>query len=163
MGDVPARGAQWLRLAIVWGARIVAAAVFVVAAVPKIDDLVGFADDIRNYQVFPEWSLYFIAAIVPMVELVGALAFVSGRARLVRAGGLVLGSLTVAFIALIASVIVRGIDLQCGCFGKQAAADAIGWPTLVRDVALLAAIVVGMVARVPPRHAVSDHDRPPAQ
>ena len=152
-----------LRLAIVWGARITAAAVFVYAAVPKIDDLVGFADDIRNYQVFPEWSLYFIAAIVPMVELVAAVAFVSGRERLVRAGGLVLGLLTIAFIALIASVIVRGIDLQCGCFGKQTAADAIGWPTLVRDVALLVAIVVGMVARVPPRNAVPDHDRPPAQ
>lgn len=149
----------WLRFAIVWSARVAVAVVFVVAAVPKIDDLVGFADDIRNYQVFPDWSLYFIAATVPMMEMAGALALVSGRARLVNAGGVVLGVLTVAFIALISSVIWRGIDLQCGCFGKQAAADAVGWPTLVRDVALLAAIVVGMVGRVPPRHAVSDHDR----
>lgn len=152
----------WLRFAIVWSARISVAAVFVVAAVPKIDDLVAFADDIRNYQVFPDGSLYFIAAIVPMIEMAGALALVSGRERLVKAGGLVLGVLTVAFIVLIASVIHRGIDLQCGCFGKQAAADAVGWPTLVRDVALLAGIVVGMVGRVPPRHAVSDHDRSPA-
>jgi uncharacterized membrane protein YphA (DoxX/SURF4 family) len=158
--------ASWLRWFggfAVWAARIAVAVVFVVAAVPKIDDLVGFADDIRNYQVFPEWSLYFIAAIVPMVELVGAAALVSGRARLVWAGGTVLVLLTTAFIALIASVIVRGIDLQCGCFGKQAAADAVGWPTLVRDVALLAGILVGMVGRVPPRNAVPDHDRSSAE
>jgi len=135
----------WLRLAVVWAARLVVAGVFVIAAVPKIDELVGFAADIRNYQVFPEWSLHGIAAIVPMLELAGALALLGGRERLVRAGALLLGVLTVAFIGLIASVIVRGIDLECGCFGKQAAADAVGWPTLVRDVALLAGIAVAML------------------
>jgi putative oxidoreductase len=135
----------WLRLALVWSARIVVAGVFGVAATPKIDDLVGFAADIRNYQVFPEWSLYVIAATVPMIELVAALALVSGRERMSRAGAIVLAGLTVAFIGLIASVIVRGIDLQCGCFGKQEAADAVGWPTLVRDVALLGGIAVAML------------------
>ncbi len=125
-----------------WAVRIGVATVFVVAAVPKAGDLLSFAADIRNYQVFPERSLHVIAAIVPMLELVGAAALLSGHPRWVRAGGLLLGVLTVAFIALIASVIVRGIDLQCGCFGKQAAADAVGWPTLWRDVALLVAIAV---------------------
>jgi putative oxidoreductase len=147
----------WLRFAVVWAARIVVAGVFGVAATPKIDDLVGFAADIRNYQVFPEWSLHLIAATVPMIELLAALALVSGRERMSRAGAIVLGGLTVAFIGLIASVIVRGIDLQCGCFGKQEAADAVGWPTLVRDVALLAGIAVAMLRpRVPadaPAHA----------
>ena len=98
----------WSRLAIVWAARLGAAATFVVAAVPKADDLVGFAEDIRNYQAFPDWSLYAIAAIVPMLELVGAAALLSTRERWVRAGGVVLGGLTLAFIALIASVIGRG-------------------------------------------------------
>jgi uncharacterized membrane protein YphA (DoxX/SURF4 family) len=131
-----------VRIASVWAARIVVAVTFVVAAVPKIDDLVGFAADIRAYQVFPVWSTHVLAAFVPMLELVGAAAIVSGRDRWVRAGGVVLGALTVAFIALIGSVIARGIDLDCGCFGKQAEAEAVGWPTLWRDVALLGAIAV---------------------
>jgi uncharacterized membrane protein YphA (DoxX/SURF4 family) len=128
--------------AIVWVARLVVAITFVVAAIPKTGDLLGFAEDIRAYQVFPVWSTHMLAALVPMVELVGAAAVVSGRDRWVRAGSVVLGVLTVAFIALIASVIVRGIDLECGCFGKQAEAEAVGWPTLWRDVALLVAIGV---------------------
>jgi len=131
-----------VRLAIVWAARIVVAVTFAVAAIPKIDDMLGFAEDIRAYQVFPVWSSHAIAAIVPMIELVGAAAILSGKDRWVRAGSVVLGVLTVAFIALIASVIARGIDLDCGCFGKQAEAEAVGWPTLWRDVALLAAIGV---------------------
>ncbi|MBK8236274.1 MAG: hypothetical protein IPK74_12005 [Deltaproteobacteria bacterium] len=36
-----------------WAVRIGVAAVFVVAAVPKAGDLLGFVADIRNYQVFP--------------------------------------------------------------------------------------------------------------
>lgn len=140
-----------LRMIVVWGARLVVAGTFTIAAIPKVDDLAGFAQDIRNYQWFPDWSLHGLAAVVPMVELVGAAAVLSGRERWVRAGGLMLGILTVAFVALIGSVIARGIDLDCGCFGKQAEAEAVGWPTLLRDLGLLGAIGVAMfrVRRVP--------------
>jgi len=125
----------------IWAARIAVAITFVVAAVPKAIDLEPFAVDIRNYQVFPEWSLHVLAALVPMIEIVGAAAIVSGRERWVRAGAVVLGALTLAFVALVASVLVRGIDLQCGCFGRDEAAASVGWPTLVRDLLLFAAIV----------------------
>lgn len=135
-----------IRVALVWLARLGAAATFVIAAVPKIADLETFATDIDNYRVFPTWSVNLLAAFVPMLEVVGAAALVSGRQRWVRAGAIVLGGLTVAFIALIASVLVRGIDLQCGCFGHDTQAEAIGWPTLVRDVVLMGAIVVGALA-----------------
>jgi uncharacterized membrane protein YphA (DoxX/SURF4 family) len=134
------RALAWL--AAIWAARLGVAITFVVAAVPKVLALETFAVDIRNYQVFPEWSLYLLAAFVPMLELVGAAAIASGRARWVRAGAVVLGTLTVAFLALVASVMVRGIDLQCGCFGYDAEASSVGVPTLVRDVVLLAAIVI---------------------
>ncbi|MBX7082122.1 MAG: hypothetical protein K1X88_23140 [Nannocystaceae bacterium] len=135
----------------IWAARVGVAAVFVFAAVPKLGDIMTFAADIRNYRVFPEPWLHLLAAVVPMVELVGAAAVVSGRARWVRAGTLLLGLLTVAFIALIASVIARDIDLECGCFGKQAQAELVGWPTLWRDVGLLLAIGLAAVPLPPPR------------
>jgi putative oxidoreductase len=134
----------------IWAARIGVAITFLVAAVPKVIDLEPFAIDIRNYQVFPEWSLHLLAAIVPMVEIVGAVAIASGRERWVRSGAVVLGLLTAAFVALVASVIIRGIDLQCGCFGQDETASAVGVPTLVRDVGLLAAIAIA-ACRVPRR------------
>ncbi len=142
--------ARLLPLAI-WAARVGVAAVFVAAAVPKLGDIMTFVADIRNYRVFPEPSLHVLAAVVPMVELVGAAALVSARPRWVRAGATLLGLLTVAFIALIASVIARDIDLECGCFGKQAEAQLVGWPTLWRDVGLLLAILVAAVPLPTPR------------
>ncbi|MCB9567514.1 MAG: DoxX family membrane protein [Myxococcales bacterium] len=129
-----------LERGVVVGARLLVAAVFVAAAVPKILDPAGFAAAIRNYQAFPYWSWNGLAVGVPMLEVVGALALLSGWKR--QAGALLLGGLTLAFVALITSVIVRGIDIGCGCFGQSEAAESVGWPLLVRDLGLLAAIVV---------------------
>jgi uncharacterized membrane protein YphA (DoxX/SURF4 family) len=127
----------------------VVAAVFIAAAVPKIVDLEGFATDIASYQSFPYWSVNLLAAVVPMIELWGAFALLVGWKR--RGAALALGLLTVGFIALVSSVIVRGIDLQCGCFGHDVQASAVGWPLLLRDVALLAAIAVAAIDVPRPR------------
>lgn len=130
---------------LVWAARIAVAAVFVAAAVPKLVDLPGFAEDLRNYQTFPDPTVHLVAGIVPALEIVGALALLTGVKR--RAGAIVLGLLTVGFIVLLSSVLVRGIDLQCGCFGRDEQAAAVGWPLVARDVGLL--VLVGLAAAAP--------------
>ncbi|MEZ4385545.1 MAG: MauE/DoxX family redox-associated membrane protein [Nannocystaceae bacterium] len=137
-----------LGVLVAWAARLVVAAVFVAAAAPKLVDPAAFAAAIRNYQAFPYWSWNALAALVPTLELVGAVALLTPMRR---SAALLLGGLTLAFIALIASVIVRGIDIGCGCFGDATAAESVGWPLLLRDVALLAAIVAA--ARDPRRRA----------
>src|SRR5690606_33505489 len=112
-------------------------------------DPAKFAQDIANYQAFPYWTWNLAAAIVPVTEILAGLAVLSGVKR--RAGAIVLGSLTVAFIGLILSVIVRGIDLSCGCFGEAPEASEVGWPLLLRDVGLLIAIVAAYLPPERPR------------
>ena len=126
------------RVALDWSVRLAVAGVFLVAAIPKILDPAQFASDISNYQAFPYWSWNVLAGTVPMLELVGAASLLTGWRR--GAGATLLGILTVAFTLLIASVMVRGIDVTCGCFGTDPDADGAGWPELIRDVALLAGI-----------------------
>jgi putative oxidoreductase len=121
-------------------ARWAVALVFVAAALPKIADPTAFAADLGDYRLFPAWSIVGLAALVPMLELVGAAALVSGWQR--RGGAWLLGLLTVGFLLVIGSVIYRGVDLRCGCFGRDAAAEAVGWPLLWRDVGLLTLIVI---------------------
>jgi putative oxidoreductase len=132
-------------IAVGWLGRIVVAGVFLFAGFNKLTDPAAFAQDIANYQVFPHWSWNLAAAIVPITEILAALALLIGFKR--RAAAIVLGALDVAFIGLIASVIWRGIDLNCGCFGEATAASNVGWPMLLRDVALLLAIAA---AYLPP-------------
>jgi uncharacterized membrane protein YphA (DoxX/SURF4 family) len=124
----------------IWAARLIVAAVFVAAAVPKIEDPDLFSIDISYYEAFPYWSWNFIAVVVPAMELVGAAAIVSGWKR--RAGAAMLGLLNAGFIVLILSVIVRGIDVNCGCFGHGGEQQAIGWWEFWRDVALMAGIAI---------------------
>jgi len=134
---------------------VIAAGVFIWAAIPKLIDPVGFAEDIANYQAFPYWSWNFIAAVVPALELVAAVALLSGVLR--KGGVLLLAVLDAAFMALILSVIVRDIDLSCGCFGREEEAATIGWPTFLRDAALMLAIVIAGVT-TPGERAADDDD-----
>jgi hypothetical protein len=125
--------------------RLITAGVFIFAGVQKLLDPGAFAQDIANYQAFPYWTWNLAAAIVPVTEILAGLAVLTGFKR--RAGAIVLGSLTVAFLGLILSIIARGINLDCGCFGEAVAASEIGWPLVARDLALLLAIVA---AYLPP-------------
>jgi uncharacterized membrane protein len=144
---------MWM-LALSWAGRLIVGAVFIYAAISKLLDPVAFAQDIANYQAFPHWTWNFAAAVVPVAELVGGIALITGFKR--RAGSLVLGALTLAFMGLILSVIVRGIDLSCGCFGDATEASTVGWPLMLRDLGLLVAIVV---AYLPPESRSSSSRR----
>ena len=141
---------KWM-IAVGWLGRISVAGVFLFAGFNKLIEPDVFAQDIANYQVFPHWTWNLAAGIVPITEILGALAVLTGFRR--RAGAIVLGALNVAFIGLIASVIWRGIDLSCGCFGAVSEASDVGWPMLLRDVALMLAIAA---AYLPPESAAAD-------
>lgn len=141
---------RWMTIAGVLG-RMIVGGVFVYAGALKLLDPAAFAEDIANYQAFPHWTWNLAAAIVPITEILAGLAVLTGFRR--RAGAIVLGSLTIAFIGLILSVIVRGIDLNCGCFGEAVEASNVGWPLVLRDLGLLVAIVA---AYLPPERPRSD-------
>jgi uncharacterized membrane protein len=130
-------------------ARLIVGSVFIVAGVLKLLDPADFAQDIANFQAFPHQTWNLAAAIVPVAEILAGLAVLTGFKR--RAGAIVLGSLTLAFIGLILSVIMRDIDLDCGCFGEATEASEVGWPLLLRDLALLVAIVAAYLPPERPR------------
>jgi Methylamine utilisation protein MauE len=65
------------------------------------------------------------------------------------------------FVVAVASIMIRGIDIQnCGCFALDATGRAAGWKLIAGDLALLAATLV--VALVPPRPAESAAEASPA-
>lgn len=134
-----------LETSAIWASRVIAAGVFIWAAVPKLMDPVAFAETIGNYRAFPYWSWNLIAATVPWLELVAAAALVVGIRR--RGAAFALAVLDTAFMALILSVIARDIDISCGCFGQQseaaAQAESVGWHTFWRDLVLMVPIVIG--------------------
>lgn len=119
--------------------RLALGAIFIAAAVPKIINPLGFAEDIGNYHILPLLGINPLAITLPWIELVAALLLIAGI--WVRGMALLINGMLVVFIVAISSALLRGIDLNCGCFGKGDGAS--GLETIIRDVGML---VLGFVA-----------------
>lgn len=132
--DMSDRASRWRRGG-VRVLRLVVAGVLLAAAAPKLADPVAFAAKLPNYRLFPDVLVNVVATTAPMLELLAALALLTGR--LYRGGVWLSVGLMATFTALIGSALARGIDLDCGCFGSAVQAEPVGALDLVRNIVLL--------------------------
>ena len=108
---------------VVWGCRLVVAAVLIFAAVQKIWMPLEFARLIREYHLLPDQVLNLVAVVLPWLEIVCGLCFLSGLWLMGTA--VLLSSLNIIFVIAIAyrawlimsSTGVGFFDLSydCGC------------------------------------------------
>jgi len=114
--------------------RLVLGGLFVYAGAVKVLEPLDFAQNIRNYQLVGQ-SLSFVAAIVlPWLEILAGLALI--LAVWTRGAALVVTGLLVFFIVLTAVTMVRGLDVDCGCFGSLSRKS--GWSVVLEDLGMLA-------------------------
>ena len=122
------------------GSRITLAVVFIYAGVVKSNDIVAFAGQILPYA----WN-YLVASILPYLELLcGLLLLLSMR---VRPAVLVLFVLNIIFMVVLLSAIIRGFDIDCGCFKPGSADPTSPLAALWRDAGLLLLMVVTWILR----------------
>ncbi|MGA3171605.1 MAG: MauE/DoxX family redox-associated membrane protein [Chthoniobacteraceae bacterium] len=123
--------------------RIIAAIpglVFFVFGCAKILDPAGFAVDIRNYRILPwTWGV-LLALYLPWLEIVCGAALLLRRAY--RGALSIIALLLAIFIAAYGSTRLRGLDINCGCFGHGVHRGY--WAVLIGD-ALLLAIVIWLI------------------
>ncbi len=114
--------------------RITLGLVFLYAGVPKILDVESFAQNVNAYKLLPYFLNYLVAATLPWLEAVCGLLLVTGFRRKAAAG--ILAGLNAFFIILLAVTIMRGLDIDCGCF-NQGGEKVPLWLDIVRDVLFL--------------------------
>jgi len=115
--------------------RILIAALFLFAAITKLFDPSSFAQQIANYQLTPWPSTAALAVFLPALELCVGICLLFGRWE---SGALVwLAILLVIFSGALLSAIVRGLSIDCGCFGRSVENTGTLWP-LIRNLVLLA-------------------------
>jgi len=98
--------------------RIIVGGIFLLAGLAKISDPVRFLLTLREFQLFPEVIIRFLAVYLPWLEFILGLFILLGI--LYRTSSLMLAFLNAVFTLAILSVIIRGIDIDCGCFGLLA-------------------------------------------
>ena len=99
-----------------WLVRIALGVTFVSSGTLKILDPAGFASAVANYRLLPHELINIFAILLPWVELVAGLCVISGI--WLRPAALVLAFMTGIFVLAVASALARGLNVECGCFGR---------------------------------------------
>ena len=120
--------------------RLSLALVFVYAGAVKIQDIVAFAGHVAAYQILPYAMNYLVAATLPYVELLaGVLLLLNVRVRPALVG---IGSMILLFMVALVSVLLRGLDIDCGCFDPAGGQDVGAGTALLRDIGLMVLVVL---------------------
>ncbi|HAW50475.1 TPA: DoxX family protein [bacterium] len=94
--------------------RLFMGGIFLYSSIPKITDVVGFAAAIENYRILPAFLIMPSAYIFIFSMLVIGIFLVLGFKT--RFFSLLAIILVFVFTVALASSILRGLDIECGCF-----------------------------------------------
>ena len=118
--------------------RIFIAAVFIFSGVAKLLEIQGFIQIVHKFQIVPELVLPYFAAVLPAIELFLGLCLMFNL--YVRLSIISLTVLLTIFIIAITITMVRGISVNCGCFGGFFK-DVVGLHALAKDFFLLGFLI----------------------
>ncbi len=98
--------------------RVLLGSVFVYSGFNKlIRPVQEFQFSLEQYQAFPAWAFPLIAHSMPWIEFILGAFLLLGYWRKLSAH--LLSLMTLSFIVLLSSTVVRGLNLSnCGCFGE---------------------------------------------
>lgn len=119
-------------------ARLLMAAVWLVAGYVKFSDPAGTVRAVRAFQLLPESVVPALGHLLPVAEMLLGVCLLAGV--LTRGVAAVSVILLVVFIAGISSAWARGLEIQCGCFGGGGYAEnaAVGYARdIARDLGLV--------------------------
>ncbi|GJQ25434.1 MAG: hypothetical protein HBSAPP02_04660 [Phycisphaerae bacterium] len=126
-----------------WVCALGVAGVFLYAGFEKIVEPRQFVIAISNYRIVPERGLNALALILPWLECLAAIALILPTTR--RAGAILICGMLVMFITAVSySALYRGLNIDCGCFGKGNP-SAAGVKTIVFDSVLLLATIASVL------------------
>lgn len=120
-------------------ARLILAAVFVVAGLAKLADRDGSRQAMFDFGVPAQLAGVF-GTLLPFAELATVVLLIPRATA--WWGGLAAIVLLVVFVAGIAANMVRGQAPDCHCFG-QLSSEPVGWHTLIRNLVLI--LVAGLL------------------
>lgn len=122
-------------------ARLLLGSVFLYAGFLKIFSPLEFADAIYTFDLVPSDFIQPLATILPPLEIIlGSLLIFRYQVRAAALGILILSCV---FTVAILQGIVRGLPIDCNCFGQVKWLNSNVWTALGRD--LLLVIVAGFV------------------
>jgi putative oxidoreductase len=131
----PFRHQPWIG----WTGRLLLGSIFIYAAILKMDSPQDFADNIAAFRLLPDSIVNLFALGLPLFELACGLFVLTGL--FLRIGLLGILSLLALFMGALTLALLRGLSIDCGCFGALGWLGSNPWVALFRDAVLLGVAV----------------------
>ncbi len=132
-------------------ARIVLGAALAGAGLLKVGAASGMAESIANYRLVTAPAAHLLALALPWWELLAGLGLCFNLWP--RAAGLLSTLLFGTFAVAVSSALLRGLDIDCGCFGTGRSSQA-GLGLLGLDLLGLAVSVWLLKQERPPQRGM---------
>lgn len=113
--------------------RLALGIIFVAAAYYKIKSPGAFAHQIFNYKILPAFLINPLAIVMPWVQLTCGVCLLIRQWT--KGATLLVTLMLLVFQIALASALLRGLNVSCGCF--EAGGDAATWKTFFRDTLFL--------------------------
>jgi len=114
--------------------RVILGGLFLIAGVTKAYDPAGFATEIQNYHLVPWLGGVLLSLYLPWVEIFAGGALLLKRFE--RGALLLISAMLIAYCAALISAMARGLNIDCGCFGRLISSTGIAW-ALIRNAGLM--------------------------
>jgi cobalt-zinc-cadmium efflux system protein len=124
--------------------RILLGGIFIYAGYVKIIDPAGFAKNVYQYQLLPDFYVNVSALFLPWLEVVtGAALILAPRFR--RGAAALIFMMLVVFTGAVLISLYRGLDISCGCLSTDPNAAKIGWKKVAENIGLIILSVVAFI------------------
>ncbi len=117
-----------------FASRTFIAVIFIFSGIEKIGDLQNFSYAITNYKLLPVSLVNIFAISLPWLELTAGLLLLFGVC--VKENSAIISTLLVIFIVAVAISMMRGLNIDCGCFGT-AGGQKVGLIKIGENILLL--------------------------
>ena len=118
--------------------RLFLGALFIISSIPKISALNQFTKTVYQFKLLPEFFVPYFSVLLPIIELFLGLCLCLGI--YIRWSARALSLLVLSFIGAITINLIRGVSINCGCFGNLFN-EVLGWEALARDFLLLGLLI----------------------
>ncbi len=109
--------------------------IFIYASLDKIAHPDQFARIVFNYHLLPGFLVNLCALILPMAEFIAGVCIITGTLYAGARNFLLI--ILVVFMVAIGVNVIRGVDLECGCFSVSSRAKSASLQLLFRDLIYL--------------------------
>ncbi|UCE17723.1 MAG: DoxX family membrane protein [Gemmatimonadota bacterium] len=115
--------------------RMLLGATFLYACYDKILHPEAFAEAVANYRMLPAALVGLLAVTLPWVELFCGLFLILGL--FIRSSALIVSLMFFVFSIALSAAVLRGIDIDCGCFRVTDGGHSVTVGLILRDLGYL--------------------------